>query len=468
MEILFNRKKEQNIYTGVTSLWLIYWYEEAGSWKNFKKAFIQGDALVGIQGEKFGIKMAWGTGGDSGAALEGLADVYKHPVAYDVLPHKHNYTPDGDSTITGYFIPAYTIITATGMIDKRGWTDPVKGKEFYEKNRASKASDPEALIIYSAEYCFTAEEALALEGSNKFNKVLLTEQLARITLHKQGVPIQTGYLEYVFKGGVHQKQSIEGFKWIKDPRGKINIVEHPVWQDQEQPKVRGLYVAGIDSIDIGMRETSSQTRDPSDFCIVILKRAYGMQEPTIVAYYKDRPNDIREAYKIAIRMLEYYNCQANLEATRMSLITWARDHKYLHLFMKRPKATLPNILAGRSNQYGSPATPAVIDHQTDLIADFVNDYAHTIWFPDVLDELIRYNDANKTKFDIIAALGMVFLADEELYNVAPRREVEESKKFNDIGYYVDEYGNKRFGVIPDNTITTRASYSWGFGDEYNM
>lgn len=37
-------------------------YEEAGSWKTFKKAFIQGDALVGIIGSQFGIKLAWGTG----------------------------------------------------------------------------------------------------------------------------------------------------------------------------------------------------------------------------------------------------------------------------------------------------------------------------------------------------------------------------------------------------------------------
>ena len=32
-------------------------------------------------------------------------------------------------------------------------------------------SSPKALISYSAEYCFNAEEAFALEGENKFNKV---------------------------------------------------------------------------------------------------------------------------------------------------------------------------------------------------------------------------------------------------------------------------------------------------------
>ena len=50
-----------------------------------------------------------------------------------------------------------------------------------------------------------------------------------------------------------------------------------------------LYIAGIDGVDIGAAQTSKETKDPSDFCIVIKKRAFGMQEPIIVALYKDRP-----------------------------------------------------------------------------------------------------------------------------------------------------------------------------------
>ena len=138
-----------------------------------------------------------------------------------------------------------------------------------------------------------------------------------------------------------------------------------------------------------------------------------------VAYYKDRPNDVREAYKIAIRLLQYYNCIANIEASRMSMISWARDNNFLGFFMRRPRATLNDIQKGRSNQYGSPATVPVIAHQTDLIADFVNDYSHTIWFDSMLDELNRYTDENKTKFDIIAAMGMTELADEELSGIVP-------------------------------------------------
>lgn len=432
-------------------------YEESGSWPKWKKAFEQGDALVGIQGAKFGIKMAWGTGGDSGPALEGLADAYEHPEVYDALPHRHKYTASGEEIISAYFIPAYTIINKPGYIDHRGWTDPEKGRAYYEAERDKKANDPEALVIHCAEYCFNADEALALEGTNKFNKVLITEQIAQIRLHKRAPKIESGLLEYTFKGGRHDKEAITGFKWIPNPDGKVQILEHPLWLIEKEdedgnkiqaPEMRNLYVAGIDSIDIGKKDTSEATKDPSDFCIVIKRRAYGLQEPQYVAVYKDRPNDVREAYKIAIRLMQYYNCLGNIEASRMSMISWARDNGYIQHFMHRPRATMPDILKGRSNQYGSPATPAVIDHQTDLIADFVNDYCHTIWFNNMLDELTRYTDENKGKFDIVAAMGMAELADEEIRGVVPREVEIQNNKFEDIGYYIDENGYRKYGVIP--------------------
>ncbi len=38
-----------------------------------------------------------------------------------------------------------------------------------------------------------------------------------------------------------------------------------------------------------------------------------MDSPKYVAIYKDRPKDIREAFKIALKLLQYYNCKAVLE-----------------------------------------------------------------------------------------------------------------------------------------------------------
>ena len=213
--------------------------------------------------------------------------------------------------------------------------------------------------------------------------------------------------------------------------------------------MRDLYIAGVDGIDIGANDTSKETRAPSDFCIVILKRIMGLQEPQIVAMYKDRPGDEREAFKIAIRLCQYYNAKINIEATRKSFYTWSKDKGYGNMFVRRPKSTMSSDLSrSLSNQIGTPATKQIIDQHTSLTANFVEDYCHTIWFEEILQELISYNDENKTKFDIIASLGMVFLLDQELSQRVPKEIVKEVQEFEDFGYYTDERGYKRWGMIP--------------------
>lgn len=456
----------------------LLFYEEAGSWPLLRKAWIQGEALVAIQGQKFGIKLAGGTGGDSGASLEGLREMYYNPVTYDILPYRHKYTSTGDEALTGFFIPAFLVINKEGYIDSRGYTDPEKGKEYYNAQRASKSSDPKALVDFMAEFCYNAEEAFSLEGDNKFNKVNIAEQLTNIRALKKCPPIERGYIEYKFKEGAHIQQNIDGFKWIPNQNSKLQILEHPIWtlppvEDENgkviwkppTEKVRNLYVIGIDGIDIGKSQTSDATKDPSDFCLVVYKRAYGIEEPKFVALYKDRPNDVRECYKIAIKLAQYYNAIINIEATRQSIIPYARERKLLNLFMKRPRATLADSARNTNKQYGTPATPAIIDHQTDLIADYINDYCHLIWFDEMLDEFNRYTDENKKKFDIVAAVAMALLADEELQGTVPKVVEEVKDTWQDIGFYTDQYGRRRYGTLPRNT--PQILFNNNFGQLYD-
>lgn len=434
----------------------ILMYEESGSWPNWKKAFIQGDALIDIQGQRFGIKLAWGTGGDSGPALEGVAAAFNDPISYDVLPYRHNYTKEGTYIKSAYFIPAYTLVTTPGYIDNRGWTDPVKGKEFYMAKRATKTGDPKGLMIFSAEYCFTPDEALALEGDNQFNTVLLTEQLANIKLHKRTPPEfipKWGQLEYDFQDNIHNEDAIKGVHFIPDNKGKVCIIEHPVKSENNVP-FRNLYVAGIDGIDMGMNDTSENTKDPSDFCIVVKKRHFGLHEPMYVCIYKDRPNNLVDAFRITLKILEYYNCKACLESTRISILAWFRErHKEDQFLMRRPRATQADIQSGRSRQFGAPASEQVIQHQLDLIDNTINEYSTNFWYVPMIEELITYSYANKRKFDIVAAMGMAELGDEELSGIPPKEVDNPDTKLKLFGYWIDENGIKHKGVIPDKNKT---------------
>lgn len=445
--------------------------DEGGSWPQLTKAFVQAQALVEVQGVAFGIIICGGTGGDKGPALAGLKEMYYHPEPFGILPYRHNYTSDGSTILSGYFIPAFTQSMVPGMTDERGYCDIEKNKAYLQKKRDAYLETPDSMIHYCAEYCWNAEEAFAMEGDNNFNKVLLSEQLAQIKLHHTGPKPQPGFIDYVYKNGQHKVENITGFKWQPHSDGKILILEHPVWSECYKQDIKkkeyealtkgekfdkppvyqemsNLYVAGVDGIDIGMNQTSSETKNPSQFCLVIMRRAFGINPPQVICIYKDRPNEVRTAYKTAMCLIRYYHCKVNVEATRVGFINWAKYSNQIQWFMRRPSATVQSG-KGNSRAYGTPATTPIIQAQNELIADFIEDYAHTIWFEEMLEQLISYSVVNKTKFDIVAALGMTMLANQELTGRVPVTiEADTGNQFQDFGYYIDENGYRQFGIIP--------------------
>ena len=441
------------------------------SWPDLETAVTQGEALVEIGGVRFGVMVFGGTGGDNGAPLEGLRKIYYNPKEQNVLPYRHHYTEGNEVVETGFFIPAFQQMY--DHLDSRGWCDPEITKPILQAKRLTKIDNPKAYLEHCAEYCWTAEDAFNLEGQNKFNKVLITEQLTRIRALKIGPRPVAGRLMPIYKNDKCKFKDVEKLNWIPDKTSKLQILEHPIWSDlyreqqnkereeaakagkkyeedtQVYEEMRDLYIAGVDGVDIGAAQTSKQTKDPSDFCIVIMKRAFGMQEPQIVAMYKDRPQDVNSAYKIAMCLCKYYNAKINVEATRVGYLNWAKREGLLHYFMRRPRATLADIRSGNTKSYGTPATGAIIEMQTDLIATYVEDYSHTIWFEEILDELQKYNPDNKRKYDIVAALGMVMLADQELSARVPIKvEAETASEFQDFGYWRDSKGYLHKGIIP--------------------
>jgi hypothetical protein len=105
--------------------------------------------------------------------------MFYNPVKYKVLPYKNRYNEAQEVAYTGYFIPAYTMWFGEqdkGEIgyDNRGVVDEERAKKYYMDRRALLINDPKDLMMYKAEYCFTPEEALILEGENKFDKERLS------------------------------------------------------------------------------------------------------------------------------------------------------------------------------------------------------------------------------------------------------------------------------------------------------
>lgn len=49
-------------------------------------------------------------------------------------------------------------------------------------------------------------------------------------------------------------------------------------------------------------------------------------------------------------------------------------------------------------------------------------------YPEMLDQLLNYSIENKRKFDIIAALGMAELGDEEMLNLQIGKKITTNKE----------------------------------------
>lgn len=434
-------------------------FEEAGSNPILVTTYNQAEALVKILGKRLGTRFAWGTGGDSGPSLAGLASMFNNPTEFSVLPYKHNHTQNGETVYTGFFIPSYTMYIPS--CDKRGVCDEIDAKQYYNGERLKKSNNPQNLLEYKSEYCFYPEEALIREGENRFDSVKLSEQIAAIDLHKLIEKPKKGklYWEHDKNLGTINRQNMPKFEFGEN--GKLLIKELPM-TDQNDIPYNNLYVGGIDSID-GDETSSTGQKDVSKFAIVILRRQLGLQEPKIVAIYHDRPKDIREAYDNAIKLLMWYNCKAVLESTRISITTYFKEHNKLGYLFHRPKATQSDLKKGNSKYLGVPATKGVIEHYLDLIEMYINDYWYTIDYIEILQELSRYSYENKRKFDLVAALGMALLGDEELMGKIPKTESRINKEWRDIGFYTDSSGIKKYGIIPtpdELSNQLKGNYDW--------
>lgn len=226
-------------------------FEEAGSDKVLTKKYLQGEALITVLGgSRIGTRIVWGTGGDSGISVEGIKAITLNPDAYNILKFRHNHTPDRRHILTSMFIPAYRMVLH--LLDKRGWCNEEKAREWWDKERIIKATDPKALLIFTSEYCYTIEEALIQQGDNIFPREELAEQKAAIEIYKSVDLPEAGWLTWKLDANDEKA----GVKFRADPNGKILIIEHPL-KSEEGSNYNNLYVAGIDSIDIGTKDSAN-------------------------------------------------------------------------------------------------------------------------------------------------------------------------------------------------------------------
>lgn len=431
-------------------------FEEAGSFKHLVKSISTSRALTEIQGKKFGYKIAFGTGGDEGSQGEnliGLMKVFSDPKIYGMLPFTHNFTENKEIIRSGFFFPAY--VCFMDNMNHQGVTDYEKTYNHFieERKKYEDAGAVDELRHYKAEYPFYPNEAFARGGTNIFDTIKAANQLIRLK-HNEDIPkVKRGELVWIYKKGT---STITGVKFEENPNGRVYILEHPEVDSKGNP-FNNLYIGGVDSIDFGS-DNSLIGHDGSKFACVIKKR-YLHAEKTgnlYVAMYKDRPKDERDAYEIALKMAIFYNAKLNVERTRKEVISYFRNQGMHKKYLAKQPTILQNNISPNArrtiNAYGTPINDKVVIHYLNKVKEYIADFSELMFFEEMLQEVVNYAFETKNRYDLIPAMGMCEMLDEDLdaSAITAKSVVKETSELELFGWYRDERGIKKYGVIPDS------------------
>jgi hypothetical protein len=75
------------------------------------------------------------------------------------------------------------------------------------------------------------------------------------------------------------------------------------------------------------------------------------------------------------------------------------------------------------------------------------EYVYNLNIDIMLEQLLKYSWENKRKFDVVSAMIVCEIGDEDMMGFHPKVQNEISKEWKDFGWYTDSYGRKRYGII---------------------
>jgi hypothetical protein len=170
-----------------------------------------------------------------------------------------------------------------------------------------------------------------------------------------------------------------------------------------------------------------------------------------VALYNERPKYAKDGWENVIKLLVFTRSIGLLEYTKIGIKDYIVDTLKLGKFLAyEPKAPGEKINNYKRNKHkkGLKVTSDIIHFYLGLIEEYLRENYNKILFKELLDQLSLYSFEEKTKYDLIAAMGMCEILSAEFRDVLPTIVKEENKR-RAMKWYIDYDGRRKFGVPPD-------------------
>jgi len=434
-------------------------YEEDGLFPNLEKAWNVNRKAVEDGGIASGFMLAGGTGGTEGASFEGSEKLFYKPEAYNIygIPNVFDKNTNGD-TICGFFWGAY-LNRNRCYNEEVGEPDVIKALIEICKDRfivKYGASDARAITQKKAEEPITPQEAVMRTSGTIFPVADLKEHIENIMPRKESFLAEhyVGDLIYDGLGKVIWKPNadihpIRSYDFSGGDRtGALEIFEMPKTNAQNEI-VRGRYIAGIDPIDADA--------GTSLFSMMVMDTF----TDRIVAEYSARPRTAKIAYELCLKVLKFYNAEANYESNLKGLFSYFDSQNALYLLCDTPQILKDMELMKGPTLSGNRAKGSRANQQVNawgrlLQADWMNEMAHSNDDDDerrnlhrlrglaYIEEAIYWNpDGN---FDRVSAGIMLFILRADRYKVTQSVKENQFKNTNTLAndkYFSKNYTKKR-------------------------
>jgi len=397
------------------------------------------------------------TGGVEGASFEGSEKLFYNPNAYNILGVPNVYDRNSNPQVEcGFFWGAY--LNRNRCYDEnQGEPDIIKALIEICTDRFKvkySSSDSSTITQKKAEEPITPQEAIMRTEGTVFPVADLKTYFEDIYVDKEN------FLSNHYVGDLIT-ESNGNIKWkinsditplrrydlaTNDKTGAVEIFEMPK-KNGNGIVFRDRYIAGIDPVD-------SDTGN-SLYSVFIMDS----WTDRIVAEYTGRPKLIKEAYNITIKLLLFYNAEANYESNLKGLFTHFSNRNCLYLLCDTPQILKDMELVKLTGQYGNKAkgthaSAAINKLGRDLQAEWMmsDSYGedniwnlHKIRSFGYIEEAIKWNaDGN---FDRISSMGMLMILREERKKRTQQAKENKDKKLKQLSE--DPFFSKNYTNVKD-------------------
>lgn len=392
-------------------------FEEAGSFDNLIRSWIISEPSIKQGKISFGLRVAFGTGGEEGPGFQGLRKFFYEPDGYNIYALPNIWTAGGNKNKVSWFQPEY--MNREDYYDKDGNSDIDAAKENIYNGRErliNSGADSETLLRTKAEGPIVPEDAMLRTSASPFPRALIKEQQIRLEDSTVKGSSYKGGLSLDSTGNVVWRENAETHIITSHMPTKLNrvggieVYEKPI--DAVKESSYG-YIIGVDPIDYDYSEVGDKYSLGSCFVMNTFTKK-------IVAEYTGRPDLADTFYETVKRLAIYYNASVMYENNIKGLHTYFVNQMSEHLLAYKPRILDDGdvlIKTGRK-KYGYVATPRVNKFGLELLKKWMleplEEYEgmrrlNTIQSKGLLNELLDWNpDGNFDRVSSMIALLILY------------------------------------------------------------